>query len=287
MQASVLTLVRGRTAHLANLMRGLARQETKPAELVIAWMQDEIASDLPDPGCPVRHLHVPGEPMPLARARNRAAQAARSDLLVFLDVDCIPSPTLIGAYLHAAREQSGVFLGEVLYLPEMASGQTLDYASLDRAGRVHPSKPPIPVEGVREEPNSGELWGLSFAIRRADWFALGGMDEDFVGYGGEETDFAHRIGRSGLKLFWTAHARAYHQHHPVHVPPLHQFDHILRNATRFHAKHGRWCMEYWLGQFAEAGYVDWHDDTSMIHVKRQPTEREIADTRRGGETLFS
>ena len=75
---SVLTLVRGRADRLRNLMRGLARQTLPPCELIIAWMQPEPAPDLPDPGCPVRHLHVPGEPMPLAAARNRAAEAARA-----------------------------------------------------------------------------------------------------------------------------------------------------------------------------------------------------------------
>ena len=72
----MLTLVRGRTDRLRNLMRGLARQTVPPRELVIAWMQPEPAPDLPDPGCPVRHLFVAGEPMPLAAARNRAAEAA-------------------------------------------------------------------------------------------------------------------------------------------------------------------------------------------------------------------
>ncbi|SOR26740.1 Putative sugar transferase (fragment) [Methylorubrum extorquens] len=104
---SVLTLVRGRADRLRNLMRGLARQTLRPRELVIAWMQPEPAPDLPDPGCPVCHLHVPGEPMPLAAARNRAAAAASGNLLVFLDVDCIPGPTLVAAYADAAAAERG------------------------------------------------------------------------------------------------------------------------------------------------------------------------------------
>ncbi|WP_238258633.1 glycosyltransferase, partial [Methylorubrum podarium] len=101
----MLTLVRGRADRLRNVMRGLARQTVPPRELVIAWMQPDRAPDLPDPGCPVRHLHVPGEPMPLAAARNRAAAAAAGDVLVFLDVDCIPGPTLVAAYAEAAAAE--------------------------------------------------------------------------------------------------------------------------------------------------------------------------------------
>ncbi len=283
--ASVLTLVRGRDAHLRNLMHGLARQTTPPLELVIAWMQPEPAPDLPDPGCPVRHLHVPGETMPLAAARNRAAAAARGERLIFLDVDCIPGPGLVAAY--AGAEAESLLLGEVLYLPEGAVGPRLLFADLDRVGRVHPSKPPIPATGLRREPEAKELWGLSFALPARAYAGIGGMDEGYVGYGGEETDFAVRLAASGVPTHWIAGARAYHQHHPVHVPPLPHFDSILRNAARFHARHGTWCMEYWLGQFRDAGLIAWEARAPTIRRLRAPSPDEIDAARQPGTRLFS
>ena len=287
MPASVLTLARGREDRLANLMRGLARQATPPAELVIAWMQPAPAGDLPDPGCPVRHLLVPGEPMPLAAARNRAAEAAAADLLIFLDVDCVPGPGLVEAYRAGAGEADGLLLGEVLYLPDGALAGGLDYARLDRLGRVHPSKPPAPASGLRAEPDAGQLWGLSFALPRALWASVGGMDEGFAGYGGEETDLAWRLAAAGARTWWVAGARAYHQHHAVRVPPLHHFDAILRNAARFRDRHGRWCMEYWLEQFRAAGLIDWSADADAIRPLRRPTPAEIAAAGRPGDVLFS
>ncbi len=276
--------MRGRADRLRNLMRGLARQSTRPRELVIAWMQPEPAPDLPDPGCPVRHLPVPGEPMPLAAARNRAAEAASGDLLIFLDVDCIPGAGLVAAYAGAAARVDGLFLGEVLYLPPGAVPR--DEAGLDRLGRIHPARPPIPAAGLRPEPDSGQLWGLSFALPARAWGAVGGMDEAYAGYGGEETDLAARLTRSGLPTYWVAGARAYHQHHPVHVPPLQHFAPILANAARFRARHGRWCMTYWLGQFRDAGLIAWEDDDEAIRLVRPPTEAEIAASLRP-DALFS
>lgn len=284
--ASVLTLVRGRADRLRNLMAGLARQSVPPRELVIAWMQPERAADLPDPGCPVRHRHVAGEPMPLAAARNRAAEAASGDLLVFLDVDCIPSPTLVAAYRHAAQAD-GLFLGEVLYLPPgLDADVAADDAALARLGRAHPARPPVLTEGLRREPDPGQLWGLSFALPAHAWRAVGGMDEAYVGYGGEETDLAMRLSASGLPTFWVGGARAYHQHHPVHVPPLQHFDAILANAARFRGAHGRWCMTYWLDQFRTAGLIAWDDDAPAIQVLRRPDPTEIAAALRP-DALFS
>ena len=284
---SVLTLVRDRADRLSNLMRGLAVQTLRPRELVIAWMQAEAAPDLPDPGCPVRHVIVPGDPMPLAAARNCAAAAAATDLLVFLDVDCIPSPTLVAAYAQAAATARGLFLGEVLYLPPGAiPGGALDPAALARVARAHPGRPAAPAAGLRPEADAGQLWGLSFALMAADWRAVGGMDEAYVGYGGEETDLAARLAATGLPTFWVAGARAFHQHHPVHVPPLQHFAPILANAARFRARHGRWCMTYWLEQFRAAGFIAWDAETPAIRTIRPPTEAEIAAALRP-DALFS
>ncbi|KAB0682629.1 glycosyltransferase family 2 protein [Aureimonas leprariae] len=285
---SVLTLVRGRRTHLANLMRSLAVQTVPPAELVIAWMQPEPATDLPDPGCPVRHVLVAGEPMPLAAARNRAAEAASSDQLVFLDVDCIASPTLVENYAAAGAEADGLFLGEVYYLPAGAVGEgELDFAALDRIGTRHPAKPEPPKHGIRLEPDAGELWGLSFALPRERYLRIGGMDERFAGYGAEETDFACRMADSDLPTYWLGRARAYHQHHAVHVPPLQHFGHILRNAALYLEKHGAWCMTYWLGQFRDAGLIDWREDGDSIAVLREPETAEIVAALQGDERLFS
>jgi N-acetylglucosaminyl-diphospho-decaprenol L-rhamnosyltransferase len=286
-QTSVLTLVRGRRAQLTNLMRGLALQSSKPAELVIAWMQPEPFEDLPDPGCQVRHVMVQGDALPLAKARNQAAEASKGDFLIFLDVDCIPEPGLVAAYEEARRVQDGLFLGEVLYLLPGAASGALDFARLDQLGVPHPSKPPMPSSGVRLEPDVGQLWGLSFALGRQSYLAVGGMSELFEGYGGEETDFATRLGMLGLPFFWTAGARCYHQHHPISVPPLQHFDAILRNATLFHERHGRWCMDYWLGQFQSLGLIAWSIDAPEIALLREPTSAEIAMAASNKDRVFS
>ncbi len=278
---SVCTLVRGRTAHLARLLEGIAAQTRRPDEVVIAYMQPDAPTGLPDPGVPVRAVFVHGDPMPLARARNEAAATARGDTLIFLDVDCVPAPSLVARYAEVLAAAPGVYLGEVRYLP---AGATPD--RFDAVARRHPAKPALAGDEVRPVPSHGELWGLSFALPRSAWDAAGGMDEGYVGYGGEETDFAWRLAAAGVPMAWVGGAIAWHQHHAVHIPPLHQFDHILRNATRFRARWGRWCMDYWLGQFAAAGLIDWSPEADAIVVRREPTGAEIAGSR-CEDALFS
>ncbi len=282
---SVLTLVRGRRAHLVNLIAGLNAATRKPDELVIAYMQAEPHLDLPETNFPIRAVFVEGDAMPLAAARNRAAHEATGDQLIFLDVDCIPSPTLVERYAETAEWPGGIRLGEVLYLPEGALDGGFDFDRLDRIGVRHPAKPPIALDEIRPTPTHGELWGLSFAIAAKDWARAGGMDERYVGYGAEETDFAARLERADVPMWWVGGARAYHQHHIVHTPPYQHFDAILRNARLFRQTWGRWCMDYWLGQFADRGLIAWDD--AAITVLRHPTVDDIAGSRMPPETLFS
>ena len=287
MTTSVLTLVRGREMHLRFLLEGLARQDHRPDELVVAWMQTERPSDFGDLPFLIRHIHVPGPALPLAEARNRAAEASTGDLLVFLDVDCIPSPGLVHAYEQAAVQADGLFLSEVLYLPSGALDDGLDFIQLDRLGVPHPSKPAMPCRGLEPEPDHGQLWGLSFALSRETYFGIGGMDAGFCGYGGEETDFAARLSEAHVPFFRVADARAYHQHHPVHVPPLNHFGSILRNAQRFYDRHRSWCMEYWLGQMTEAGFIDWSPECDAITILAAPTPGEIDAARQPDDRRFS
>ncbi len=284
---SVLTIVRGRTDHLRGLMAGLARQSVLPAELVIAWMQEEAAGDLPDLPIPVRHVFVPGDAMPLAAARNRAADVASGTKLIFLDVDCIPSPTLVDAYDRALNDVDGVLLGEVYYLPGGMPVFTGNFSKLEEAGVPHPSKAVFPESGVVREPDAGQLWGLSFGLRAETWRRIGGMDEAFFGYGGEETDLARRAADAGIPTYRVGAAAAYHQHHAVHIPPLQHFEHILRNARLYRQKHGAWCMDYWLGQFAERGLIDWSRDVDDIVVHRLPDAQETDAARQPDTVLFS
>ena len=72
---------------------------------------------------------------------------------------------------------------------------------------------------------------------------------------------------------------------PVHIPPLQHFAAIVRNARLFHARWGRWCMDYWLGQFARAGWIDWTD--AAITILRYPSPTEIAAARQPDSVLFS
>lgn len=281
---SVVTLAKGRPAHLRNVLRGLERQ-TQPAAFIVAVMQ-ETPYDLPEVGFPVHQIPVRGRELPLAAARNRGVAAVDSDAVVFLDVDCIPAPDLIADYARGLSELDGLLMGEVLHLPERATLGTWDYAGLDAVAERHSDRRGPPASGIEICNDYRCFWSLNFAIRRATFLATGGFDERYTGYGGEDTDFGKLLDRSGIPIAWIKGARAYHQYHPHHMPPVHHLESVVRNAELFEAKWGYRTMGHWLYAFKVMGLIDDTPDRP-IRILRRPDAADLALTGQLGHQPYT
>lgn len=277
MTTSVCTIAQGRERNLRNLIRGLSEQTTLPCELVIAYMQEEPYFNLPSCPFPIRQIAVKGSFLPLAAARNAAAAIAGGDTLVFIDVDCIPLPGLIEAYLEAMK-QDRCLMGETRYLAQMDVINPTAADELWRVSQQHPARQFSETLGLGIQPiqDVREFWSLSFALPAETFRKMQGFDETFEGYGGEDTDFAMKLAQSQVSLWWVPKAQAVHQWHAVQKPPLSQFDDIIRNARLFRRKHGIWCMEYWLDQFEAEGFIRRSADEIEVERKPSPDQCKVA-----------
>lgn len=281
MSATVITLNKGRDAHLARLLEGLSRG-VHPAECIVVEMGPEPAL-LPDHGFPVRRIVMASEGLPLARARNAGGRAARTAHLVFLDVDCIPSADLVAGLDADLAEADGMVCCEVRYLPAGAVRDGWSEAGLRASGLPHPVRH-FPETGLARTDNPGLFWSLAFGVRAATFERLGGFDESFDGYGAEDTDLAFRADAAGVPILFSASGSAFHQYHQAYDPPLQHFSDIVRNARRFHARHGLWPMDGWLDAFARMGLTT--PRAEDIAVLRQPTAAEIAAARLPSDQPF-
>ena len=277
---SVLVIAHKRTSHLRQLLAGVDRSSIHPAEVVIVYMDDP--SPVPvSCGVPLRIVHVSSlgddAGLPLARARNAAAAAATTARLVFLDVDCIPSAELFTALVRSLRNGPILAMAEPRYLgkPLEHKGQVND-AQLQELSVPHHARAGLPLGAVKSLYEM--FWSLGFAITASGFARVGGFDEGFSGYGGEDTDFAFRARDAGLSMCFVP-APVFHQHHGVHKPPLNHFVSIIDNARRFHERWGSWPMEGWLEAFTQLGLVDWNPDGASLAILRTPTAAEVESAR--------
>lgn len=169
-----------------------------------------------------------------ARGANLGARAARADLLVFLNPDAFlgpggisalaaalagrPSPSLVGARIlnQDGTEQRGGRRGEVTPLSTLLSLSRLAsrVPALNRY-EVHLEGEPTPGQ-VIEAPT---VSGACFAMRRADFEALGGFDEGYFLHV-EDIDLCWRVRQAGGQVVFQPAAEVVHVGHTSRAHPL-------------------------------------------------------------------
>jgi N-acetylglucosaminyl-diphospho-decaprenol L-rhamnosyltransferase len=260
------TIAYGRRAHLerqaamvANLP-GLARY-------VVVTMDDGTAPT----GAERLSLLAPdGDRLRLAAARNAAmVHLEDCDLVVLLDVDCLPDPGLLAAYRSAAAQlqlQRSLLMGPVGWLDQPVPATGLDAELVARARQS--VKRSFPEHGLAAERRPELFWSLSCALSPAAHRRVGGFDETFAGWGAEDTDYGRRALERGLELWKVGGAWAYHQPHPPARSRPGQIAALAQNAVHFHARWGDWPMPDVLTELAERGQIVWKAEGTTLQITR-------------------
>ncbi|GGL43845.1 hypothetical protein H9L10_11640 [Phycicoccus endophyticus] len=272
-RVAVVTIVHGRHRHLLGQRWGLARQSRAPEEHVVVAMDDpgvrEVLAGSPGPPAHVLDVPAPGGRLPLAGARNAGVEAAvgrGAQVVVLLDVDCIPGQDLVARYTGVLAGRVGgsprgpaVACGIVRYLDAATTAlpeAERTWHRLERGSSLHPARAAPPPGAVRPGQDTRLFWSLSFATTATDWAVLGGFDDGYVGYGGEDTDFGQRVSAAGGTILWLGDAAAYHQHHGAGGLPVQHVHDIVDNGARFAGRWGWWPMRGWLDAFEDLGLVE-------------------------------
>ena len=276
-RTAVVTIAHGRHEHLRGQAWGLSHQTQQPDAYVVVAMGDpgiaEVAGEQ-HPGALVVELAADPTNLPLAEARNAGAEAALragAEVLVFLDVDCIPEPSLVQRYAAVLASRAGstpsVACGEVRYLPPVAHPSDYRAPGLADRAEPHPARPAPEPDAVLVGADLRLFWSLSFALTARDWTTTGGFDGAYSGYGAEDTDFGQRLAAAHGELLWVGGAAAYHQHHGSEVPPVQHVHSIVRNANTFHDRWGWFPMEGWLAEFEARHLAELDPSTGHWRVR--------------------
>ena len=214
---------------LALTLAGLARQAWPRELLEVVVVDDGSEPPLGLPALPVsaalevKLVRQARRGFGLARARNAGARAAAHPILVFLDGDVIAEAGLLAAHArwhHAVSD--ALTLGFCAYV----SVAGIDPEAIrNRPGSVRellggPALRSAVVE--RHMARTGDLTshhddlfravtGHNLGISRAFFEAVGGFDESFARYGGEDTEFGYRVQMRGGLLAPERGAFAWHQ----------------------------------------------------------------------------
>jgi len=123
-------------------------------------------------------------------ARNRGAWHADADIVVFLDSDCLPANDLFLISHAQALEQGAIASAGAVEGHGSGFWHRYQCEASERRARAH----------ARGATHSGSSQNL--AVRRADFIAIGGFDEDYRHYGFEDRDLLARLSLRG-DVVWT------------------------------------------------------------------------------------
>ncbi|UFH54476.1 glycosyltransferase family 2 protein [Spirosoma sp. KNUC1025] len=245
---SVLVATYNRPVALERCLISLFQQSLLPLEIIIC--DDGSAEptrqliERMEPLSPVPMLHIwqPDDGFQLARIRNMGMAAAKGDYIIQIDGDVILHHHFVRDHMHHARP-GFFFSGTQYHLTPAITQRLIDERTLSlkdamREASQHQSPPTSFKEALQQsrwnwgrtrilplqklvarfyhwETHYQYVSGCSMAFWRNDLIRVNGYDEQFTGWGWEDTDIALRLMNLGLKLrFIRFGAIQYHLYHP-------------------------------------------------------------------------
>lgn len=245
MRISLIITTYNWPAALELCLQSALKQTQHPSEIVVA---DD--GSRPDTAELVRHVRstttIPiihswqeDKGFRLARSRNKAIAKANGDYIILVDGDILLESHFIAD--HAAFSQHGYFSqGTRVLLGKDLSARIL------RSGQL---RIPLLLTGVENKKNClRSVWlarlfsfrcqnlngvkTCNFAFWKKDALSINGFNEEFVGWGREDSEFTSRLLNFGIKRRNVKfHALGYHLYHPMNTRDrLSLNDSILRKT---------------------------------------------------------
>ncbi len=227
-KTSLIITTYNRKDALELVLRSALKLDPMPEEIIIAddGSRDDtlqlVQNFIPKFNIPVRHCWHEDKGFRLAMIRNKAIAMAENPYVVMIDGDMVMPPGFIGDHKRAAWTKRVVQGSRVLLserLTQVAlSGNKSEFGFFESG--VGNRKNTI-RSGVLntmfsyDNSNIYRVRGANMAFWKSDVMAVNGFNEDFQGWGREDSEFIVRMLNSGIKKFHMKFAgAAYHLYHP-------------------------------------------------------------------------
>lgn len=215
-RVSVIVTHYDQQPELDRTLNALAAQDY-PAELVEIIVADDGSPVAPVVPAGVGVVSQPDLGFRAAAARNRGVAASTGELLCFLDADTSPEPGYLRAMVRLpALLPEAVTVGRRRHADLAGTDSLAPIAELGPATELPEPQWLIDAYArtddlLRADDRSYRyVIGAVMACARSFFDAVGGFDEDFTSYGGEDWEWAHRAWQEGAVFAHVREAVAWH-----------------------------------------------------------------------------
>lgn len=232
MKTSLIVTTYNRPEALGRILEALEKQTRLPDELIIAddgsgpETSEKIAIFASDPPCRMHHVWQEDCGFRAARIRNKAIRKATGEYIILLDGDCVPHRRFVEDHLFLAED--GFFIQGKRVLvskrlsPDFSHEDANSMLKLLRfllsgdISNVH-HLVRLPIFPASSSTRLSGIKSCNMGFFKRDIVAVNGFNQDFEGWGREDSELAVRLYRYGLRrkehLFVAICFHLWHEEH--------------------------------------------------------------------------
>lgn len=258
---SVVIPTYNRAELLHRTLESLRRQRSDGLNFEVVVADDGSTDNTPDVvrafarQMPVRYFHQEDLGFRAGTARNGGARLATAPILVFFDTGAVAGPDFVRAHHEAHRATGAPASGHVVIGYTYGYNLFGSFPGLDELLARHEPEEVIARLGDRPELRDMRheqfasvdfalprlhapwvlMWSVNFSVRAESFWAAGGFDEGFRGWGSEDLELGYRLTRLGARFEVSREAWAVEAPHGRDGKAI--WVSGFRNVRRFLGKH--------------------------------------------------
>lgn len=299
---SVVIPTYNRAALLRQTLESLLRQDPSTPAFEVVVGDDGSTDDTAEVvrsfarQLPVRYHHQEDLGFRAAAARNGGARLGTAPVLVFLDTGAVAGPSFVQGHHEAHRAAEAAPDGRVVI--GYTHGYNLFGSFPDLADLLTQHRPEEILARYGDNPGLRDMrheqfaavgfalphlltpwmlmWSVNFSVTAASFWAVGGFDEGFRGWGSEDLELGYRLARSGARFEVSRKAWAVEAPHGRDGRSI--WVSGFRNVRRFLSKHPEPAVELFralaprqLGMTLEQEYQ------ALVDNAEKARERDVRD----------
>lgn len=245
MKAALLISTYNWTEALELVLKSALSQTKLPDEIIIA---DDGSNDKTKllieqfrqkSSIPIHHVWQEDIGFRKSKILNKSIAQTNSDYIIQVDGDCILQENFIEDHLNEAQKGAYLYGSRVNILPDFVADvflkKKISYNLFSKEIKNRTRSLHIPFLSKFYKTHEGisrKFRGCNVSYWREDFMAINGYNEDFEGWGREDSDLVIRLGNNGVTAKRIRYAAiVFHIHHEINSKQHFELNDKMQNET--------------------------------------------------------
>ena len=188
---------------------------------------------------PIRHFWQEDKGFRKSKILNKSVADSTSQYIIQVDGDCIMHPKFVEDHKNAAEKRVYLYGSRVNILPEAVAvvfnKQLTNFNMFSKEIKNKTRTLHIPFFSNLYQSHEGiskKFRGCNVSFWREDFIAINGYNEDYEGWGREDSDLVIRMGNNGVKAKRLRYAGiVYHLHHKINSKENFELNDRMQNEV--------------------------------------------------------